>query len=191
MIGDSYAVYTQIIYMCIELIRQFYDEPRMFRIIGDGGNTEYVQYTNQGLKPQLLQPEYPGAASKYRTPIFDIKVKPEKASPFSREAQNELAKELFQMGFFNPEMATQAKIALEMMSFEGKDKVYKMVVQNGDLYVQIQQMQQQLQQQNQIMQAMNEVIKRTTGRDMFSPNGRPVPDLSQYIGQVHGGQQNG
>lgn len=208
MIGDSYSVYTQIVYMCIELIRQFYDEPRMFRIIGDEGNPQYVEYTNQGLKPQPLPHAYEGEGMifnpetrqmepdpnyrpKFRTPIFDIKVKPEKASPFSREAQNELAKELFQMGFFNPELATQAKIALEMMSFEGKDKVYKMVIQNGDLYVQMQQMQQQLQQQNQIMQAMNEVIKRTTGRDMFSPNGRPVPDLSQYIGQVHGGQQNG
>jgi hypothetical protein len=209
MIGDSYAVYTQIIYMCIELIRQFYDEPRMFRIIGDEGNPQYIEYTNRGLKPQPLQPAYEGEGnilnpetgqmepdpnyqSKYRTPIFDIKVKPEKASPFSREAQNELAKELFQMGFFNPEMATQAKIALEMMSFEGKDKVYKMVMQNGDLYVQMQQMQQELQQQQQIMQAMNEVIKRTTGRDMFSPNGRPVPDLSQYIGQeqAQGGEQN-
>jgi hypothetical protein len=158
------------------------------------------------LKPQPLQPAYQGEGmiedsatgqmvqdpnyqDKYRTPIFDIKVKPEKASPFSREAQNQLAKEMFQMGFFNPEMAVQSKIALEMMSFEGKDKVYKQVAQNGDLFVQMQQLQQQMLQQQQVIQVMNEVIKRTTGRDMMSPNGKPMPDLSQYINQ--GGQQNG
>jgi hypothetical protein len=205
IIADSYNVYTHIVYMCIELIRQFYDEPRMFRIIGEEGNAEYIQYTNEGIKDQPLEPSYetegmmfnpesgqmeqdPNYQPKYRTPIFDIKIKPEKASPFSREAQNEMAKELFNIGFFNPQRAVEAKLALEMMSFEGKDKIYKQVAQNGNLMIQIQQMQQQMAQSQQIMQGMNEVIKKTTGRDMFSPNGSPVPDLGAMMGGKGNGQ---
>ena len=44
-----------------------------------------------------------------------------------------MAKELYSMGFFNPQMAQPALGALEMMEFEGKDKVREFVLQGQTL----------------------------------------------------------
>ena len=69
----------------------------------------------------LYSPQGPvqefGVEIQPRTPIFDIKVRPQKASPFSRIAQNELAKELYGMGAFNPANSDQAYACVEMMDF--------------------------------------------------------------------------
>jgi hypothetical protein len=113
----------------------------------------------------------PNYQPEYRNPMFDVDVKPEKQSPFSREALNQMAIQLFGAGFFNPQLAPQAKVALEMMSFEGKERVYKMIAENGDLMVQMQQLQMQNQQQGQIIQGMNEVMKQKLGIDMMAPMG--------------------
>ena len=45
--------------------------------------------------------------------------------------QKELAKELYNLGFFNPEMADQAIMCLEMMSFEGKEQVIERIRSNS------------------------------------------------------------
>ena len=73
--------------------------------------------------------------------------------------RNERAKELYGLGFFNPERAQEALGALEMMEFEGIDKV-KEQVQNGQTLLNIcQQMSQQLDQ-------MALIIQTLTGKDM-------------------------
>ena len=95
----------------------------------------------------------------YRKPIFDLKIKAQKKNPFSRMEQNERAKELYGLGFFNPERAQEALGALEMMEFEGIDKVREQV-QNGQTLLNIcQQMSQQLDQ-------MALIIQTLTGKDM-------------------------
>ena len=58
-----------------------------------------------------------------RRPIFDISVKAHKKSPYSRLAQNEMAKELFRLGFFEPRNSFAALSALEIMDFEGKSAI--------------------------------------------------------------------
>ena len=73
-------------------------------------------------------------------PIFDLQVTAEKKSPFSRAAQNEMAKELYSMGLFNPDMAEPALVCLDMMDFEGKDEIKKKVQDNSMLMGRIQQM---------------------------------------------------
>lgn len=171
MVSTTYDTYSRIMYKCISLISQFYDEERQFRITDDQGETTYVPFSNANLKPQPLPAAYEGEAEKYRSPLFDIKVKPEKASPFSRIAQNEMAKELYSLGFFNPEMAPQSKIALEMMSFEGKDRIVKLIAQNGDLYQQMQMMAQQLAESQAALQDAGAVIKASTGQDIFGGGG--------------------
>ena len=75
-------------------------------------------------------------------PVFDIKVSPQKSSPFSTVAQNERAKELYGLGFFRPDMADQALAALEMMQFDDIDKVRRTIRQNGTMYEQLSQMMQ-------------------------------------------------
>ena len=144
MIKSGYRAFKQINYLCIELIRQFYDEPRSFRITGPQGENQYVHYDNTRIRPQHQGTAF-GVDLGYRRPVFDIEVTAQKASPFSKIAQNELAKELYGGGFFNPQMVDQAMIALDMMSFDGKDMVVQKISQNGTLYQQLMQMQEQMQ----------------------------------------------
>jgi hypothetical protein len=130
----SYRAHRERIYMVIERNRQFYTEARYFRITGEG-QTQYASYNNQNIAMYTPQGEDIGK----RVPIFDIKVVAQKASPFSTAAQNERAKEFFSAGFFNPQMADQALAALEMMDFEGIDKVKHRIEQNGTMLQIIQQ----------------------------------------------------
>ena len=144
MIKSSYRAFKQIGYLCIELIRQFYDEPRSFRIIGPQGQNEYVHYDNTRIRPQNQGTAF-GVDLGYRRPVFDIEITAQKASPFSKIAQNELSKELYGMGFFNPQLVDQALIAIDMMDFDGKEMVLQKISQNGTLYQQVQKLQEQMQ----------------------------------------------
>ncbi len=122
MIKASYRAFKDINYLIIELIRQFYNEPRCFRILGSGSIDEFEYYTNESIRERLSGYDYSGAPLS-RKPIFDISVNGQKSNPFSVTAQNELAKELYNLGMFNPDMADQALLCLEMMSFEGKEQI--------------------------------------------------------------------
>ena len=159
MISASYRTHVKINSMCIELIRQFYDETRSFRITGQTpGSYQFIDMNNAGIKEQEVGQTSDGLPL-YRKPIFDLKIKTQKKNPFSRMEQNERAKELYGLGFFNPERAQEALGALEMMEFEGIDKV-KEQVQNGQTLLNIcQQMSQQLDQ-------MALIIQTLTGKDM-------------------------
>ena len=88
-------------------------------------------------------------------PVFDITVSAAKKSTFSRLSQNETAKECYQLGFFAPANADAALAALDMMDFEGIEKVRERVSQNGTLYQQLQQMAAQLQKMAAIIDSQN------------------------------------
>lgn len=130
MIKSSYRAFTKINYLCIELIRQFYDEPRMFRITGRQGESEFISFGNSGIRPQRQGSAY-GLDLGSRKPVFDIKVTSKKSSPLGRIAQNDLARELYSAGFFDPAMSKQAVAAIEMMDFEGKERVIKAITANA------------------------------------------------------------
>lgn len=130
---SSYRAYSQIVNLCIELIRQFYDLPRQFRIVGERGAERFVTYTNQGIQPQA-QGEAFGVDMGYRLPVFDIKISAQKKNVYTKVSQNELALQLFQYGFFNPQMCDQALMCLDMMDFDGKDALCHKVEQNGTLF---------------------------------------------------------
>lgn len=147
----SYRAFSKVIELCIELIRQFYDLPRKFRILGNYGAAQYVTYTNEGLKPQYQGSDF-GQDMGYRLPVFDIKVSAQKQSVYTTLSNNELALQFFQYGFFNPQLADQALMCLQMMDFEGKDEIIQRVAQNGNLQqklIQYQQMSLALAQQYQ------------------------------------------
>lgn len=137
MIKTSYRAFQQINYIVLELIRQFYDEVRSFRITGDTGEDQYVQFDNRHIREQMIVDPITGM-QYYRRPVFDIKITSQKQSPFNKIAQNELAKELYQLGAFNPQMADQSLMMLEMMDFEQKDVVIQKVQQNGTLMQMVQ-----------------------------------------------------
>ena len=129
---SAYRAYARMIRMVIERIRQFYDLPRQFRIIGQRGAEQFVQYSNQGLQPQTLYGAN-GQPDGLRKPVFDIEVSAQKASEYTSMAQNELALQFFQLGFFNPQMVDQTLATLDMMDFDGKDSIIQKVQENADL----------------------------------------------------------
>ena len=143
MIAASYRAYTQINTLCVELMRQFYDLSRSFRITGEGNEYQFVDFNNAGLQDQLTGTDTMGNPM-FRRPVFDLKIKAQKKNPFSRMEQNERAKELYSMGFFAPENAQASLIALDMMDFEGIQTVKEKVMQGQTLLNMVMQMSQQL-----------------------------------------------
>ncbi len=150
----SYRAFRKVCLMVIELIRQFYDIPRCFRIMGENGAARFVEYSNAGISPQFQGVEM-GVDMGYRVPLFDIVITAQKQSPYSKMSQNELALQFFGTGFFNPQMADQALACLDMMDFDRKQFIMQKIAQNGGMYQQMMMMQQQMLQMAQMMdQAM-------------------------------------
>lgn len=139
----AYRVYRKLILMVIELIRQFYDLPRQFRIVGEDNIEQFIQYDNAGIQPQAQGMAF-GVELGDRVPMFDIEITAQKQSPYSKMAQNELALQFYSAGFFNPQMADQALACLDMMDFDRKQFIMNKVSQNGTMYQQLLMMQQQL-----------------------------------------------
>ncbi len=129
----TYRTYSNIVNLCIELIRQFYNLPRKFRIVGEYGMEQYVKYSNEGIQPQHQGNDF-GNDMGYRLPVFDIKVTAQKKNVYTKVAQNELSLNFFKMGFFNPQMTDQALMCLELMDFDSKDTVMQKVAQNGTMW---------------------------------------------------------
>lgn len=130
---SAYRAYGKIVDMCIELIRQFYDMPRQFRIVGQYGMQQFISYTNTGLQPQHQGNDF-GQDMGFRLPVFDIKVSAQKKSAYTKMSQNELAVQFFNLGFFNPNLTDQALMCLEMMEFDGKDSLMQKIAQNGTMF---------------------------------------------------------
>lgn len=139
----SYRAFRKMCLMVIELIRQFYDLPRCFRIMGGNGVARYVQYSNAGIQPQAQGMDF-GLDMGMRIPLFDIEVTAQKQSPYSKMSQNELALQFYSAGFFNPQMADQALACLDMMDFDRKEFIMQKISQNGSMYQQMMMMQQQM-----------------------------------------------
>jgi hypothetical protein len=129
--------------MVIELIRQFYDMPRCFRIMGENGTQRFVEYSNAGIQPQMQGIAF-GVDMGYRLPMFDIEITAQKQSPYSKMSQNELALQFYSAGIFNPQMADQALTCLDMMDFDRKEFIMQKIAQNGGMYQQMLMMQQQM-----------------------------------------------
>jgi hypothetical protein len=139
----SYRQFRKVCLMVIELIRQFYDLPRCFRIMGDSGTARFVQYSNAGLQPQSQGMAF-GVDMGIRVPLFDIEITAQKQSPYSKMSQNELALQFFGAGFFNPQLSDQALACLDMMDFDRKHFIMQKIAQNGTMYQQLIQAQQQV-----------------------------------------------
>ena len=185
IIKDTYDAFEELSIIQIELIRQFYTEERSFRItVPNEVGYQFVNYNNSKLQ---MQPQFTQTADgtpvpimdeagnqMVRKPIIDIKVVAQKQSPFTTLSQNETAMNLYSAGFFNPELAQQAMICLEMMDFEGKDKVLEQIKQGQTLINQLQMMSQQMAMASQKM-AMSGINPANFGLQPVMPNGQPMP----------------
>lgn len=150
---SAYRAYAKIIYLIIELIRQFYTMPRQFRIVGNDGMEEYVSYSNKGLQLQPQGNDF-GMDMGMRKPVFDVKVSAQKQNPYSKLSQNELAIQLYGLGAFNPQASDQALAMVQMMDFDDKNKVIRTIQQNGTLYEQLVMTQQQMLQMAEIIDGL-------------------------------------
>lgn len=132
MIKASYRAFTKICEMVLENVRQFYTEQRTFRITGVDGRDQFVRFSNERIRPTVKQG--PFGLEESRLPVFDIVVKAQKASPYARISQNELAKEFYALGFFDPRNTDITLSCLNMMDFEGKQEMIRNVEKNGTLF---------------------------------------------------------
>ena len=123
MIAASYRAHGRICRLVLELMRQFYTEERSFRVAGKGEE----QFGFARMSSAVLGPQPVGGSADgtrlYRLPVFDLKVSAQKKNPFSRMEQNERTRQLFALGFFRPERRSEALLALDMMDFEGKERL--------------------------------------------------------------------
>ena len=166
-----HRAYREVCYQVVELIRQFYDVPRTFRINPDGMREEFVQYDNKGLVPQ--QQSTMNIDMGLRLPEFDIEVTSEKANPYKKMEMNEMALAFYNSGFFNPQMTDQALACLNMMDFTKKEEVMQNIQANGtlaELLVLYQQMALQFAQQ--VSPQQGEEVARL----ILSHGGQPIPE---------------
>ncbi len=130
MVKSGFRAFSELNKLALELIREFYDEPRLFRVVLPNGNEDFISYDNRLIKTKS-ENEVFGINFSGRKPVFDIKVYAEKSSPFSKISQNELALQLYNSGIFNPEYRAQAVLAVNMMDFEGKSEVLNHLTENN------------------------------------------------------------
>lgn len=180
-----HRAFRDVCYQIVELIRQFYDIPRTFRIMADGMQEQFVQYDNKGIAPQ--QQMTMGANMGLRLPEFDIDVTSEKANPYKKMEINELALAFYNNGFFNPQMTDQALACLNMMDFTKKEDVMQKIQENGtlaEMLVLYQQM--ALQFANQI----NPLLGEQVANQILSQSGQPIPQPmgTTSLDNVSGGE---
>ena len=124
MIDDGYEAFADVVTLCIELIRQFYQLPRQFRLLGAMGTEEFISYDCSGLQPKAMDD---GVSVSYRVPEFDLEIGAEQESPYRTAEHNQLALQLFQLGFFREDLADQALRCLELMEFKNKDQLVRLI----------------------------------------------------------------
>jgi hypothetical protein len=177
----SYRAFRKMCLMVIELIRQFYDLPRCFRIMGENGVARYVQYSNQGIQPQMQGMDF-GLDMGMRLPLFDIEITAQKQSPYSKMSQNELALQFFNAGFFNPQISDQALACLDMMDFSRKEFIMQKIAQNGTMYQQLLMMQQQMMQLGAMVDQARGSNEVTQG--LMNQFGMQIPQMTSGNSEV-------
>ena len=106
----------------------------------------------------------------FRLPVFDVQIRAAKQTPFSRQAQNDMAIQLMGLGVFNPQMADMVVPMLEMMEFPGRDELLEKVMANQTMFQQL--------------TVMTQLVLELT--DKYEPN--KMPALLQMLGIAPDGQ---
>ena len=176
--------FRDVCYQIVELMRQFYDMPRTFRINPDGMQEQFVQYDNSGLAPQ--QQMAMGADLGLRLPEFDIDVTSEKANPYKKMEINEMALSFYNAGFFNPQLTDQALACLNMMDFTKKDEVMQKISENGTL-AQMLVMYQQM--ALQFAQQLDPKLGEQVANQILSQSGQPIPQSMGVSAELETGSE--
>ena len=174
-----HRAFREVCYQIVELIRQFYDVPRTFRISPEGTQEQFVNYSNERLKPQPMQTM--GMGTGLRLPEFDIDVTSEKANPYKKMEINDLAMNFYNSGFFNPQMTDQALACLSMMDFTKKDEVMQKISENGTLAEMLLLYQQMA---LQFAQQISPQLGEQVAQQILTGSGQPMPTDMGLAGGV-------
>ncbi len=107
-IENSCRACIEIWEMVIELIRQFYDEERVFRVVGENGEYVYETFSASRIKGE-----------EGECPVFDIEIDTRKRSPTEKEKLNDFAIQLYELGAFDKENLEKTRLMLSVMDFDG------------------------------------------------------------------------
>ena len=95
-------------------------------------------FDNGGMQPRPLE------MGGYRVPEFDLEIAAQDETPYKTMEYNQLALQLFQMGFFRADMAEQALRCLDLMEFKNKDQLAAVIRQGRQRTRQVEWLQGQL-----------------------------------------------
>lgn len=127
---NTYNAYAKIIKLVIGLIRQFYTEERKFRIVGEDGRMNFIACCGKNISGERIYLD-DGTEIGCRIPEFDVNVSAQKNTAYNKVAQNELALQFYNAGFFDPSRADQAAAAVSMMDFSRKEAVLMKISRNS------------------------------------------------------------
>lgn len=190
LIDDAYDSYKIVIKLVIELMREFYNEDRVYRITNDEGGEEYTTFNSammyntvqqQSEIPEELSDVLPETWESSEPIEFDIDIVPQKSNPFQREANNQTIMALWSAGFFNPQMTDYAIIALQAMHFDGKENVIKLLREQQEKMMQ---QQQQMMAQQQIASGQLVPVEDTV--QQIEEGGEMVP-VEDTLAMMEGG----
>jgi hypothetical protein len=121
MVDDTYAAYRDIIVMVIELIRQFYNDKRTFRIEDEAGQKTFLEFSSD----EMYESQYSSgfAGGSYAPIEFDIDIVPQRENPYTQETMNNTLLTLYQSGLLSPQNYETSVMVLKNMSFDGKNKL--------------------------------------------------------------------
>lgn len=148
-IDDTYDAYKELVIMTIDLIREFYDEEKIYRITNDLGKSEFTTFSGKALYQTSPVRDALGfeTGTRLRKVEFDVNVVPQRQNVYKRETNNQTVTQLWNMGFFNLQNTDTAIMALKAMNFDGRDSIIQSLTEMKEQQMQqIQQMQQPTQQ---------------------------------------------
>ncbi|MBQ3427384.1 MAG: hypothetical protein IJH37_09635 [Clostridia bacterium] len=119
IISDTYDAYKRIIYMVIELMRQFYSEKRTYRVTDELGQKRFVSLDSS----MMFRQKWGDSGVRLSRIMFDIDVVPQHEDPTSRETANGTIMTFYNSGMLAPENAAMAVTALKNMQFDGKEQL--------------------------------------------------------------------
>lgn len=118
-VDDSYDAYREICIMVIELMRQFFEEERIYRITGDDGEREYIKFSGGNLSGT----DALGFPDDNKPMHFDVSITAQRSNPYTKQGNNATMTQLWELGVFNPQNLESSILLIKNMQFEGKEKL--------------------------------------------------------------------
>lgn len=125
-IDDTYDSYKEIVYMVIELVRQFFDNEEVYRITNETGQKDFIAFSNAEMYSEETD-VFGFGTGEYKRAEFDVSVVVQKENPFTRETNNQTINSLWTAGYFAPQNMEAAIMALQCMNFDTRDKLVQLM----------------------------------------------------------------